>query len=183
MAELSTVARPYAEALFQAASDDKALGLSGWADLIGQMAQIAANPDVREAMSDPRLDDAQRVQVFSGLLKDLKDKLSASAGNFIELLVQNDRLLLLPEIAEHFIALKNRHEGSAQAEITSAFELSEAQVKDLVASLEGKFGLKLKPHVTVDPSLIGGVRVAVGDQVLDTSVQAQLTRMRDMLAA
>ena len=94
-----------------------------------------------------------------------------------------DWMLLLPEIAEQFIALKNRHEGTAQAEITSAFELSEAQVKDLVVALESKFSLKLKPHVTVDPSLIGGVRVAVGDQVLDTSVQAQLTRMRDMLAA
>ena len=180
MAELSTVARPYAEALFQAASDDRATGLAGWADLVGEMAQVAANPDVRNAMSDPRLDDAQRIQVFSSLLK---SKLPASAGNFITLLVQNDRLLLLPEIAEQFIALKNRHEGTAQAEITSAFELSEAQVKDLVVALEGKFGLKLKPHVTVDPSLIGGVRVAVGDQVLDTSVQAQLTRMRDMLAA
>lgn len=180
MAELSTVARPYAEALFQAASDDRATGLAGWADLVGEMAQVAANPDVRNAMSDPRLEDAQRIEVFSSLLK---SKLPASAGNFIELLVQNDRLLLLPEIAELFIALKNQHEGTAQAEITSAFELSEAQVKDLVAALEGKFGLKLKPHVTVDPSLIGGVRVAVGDQVLDTSVQAQLTRMRDMLAA
>ncbi|HEX7748015.1 MAG TPA: F0F1 ATP synthase subunit delta [Bordetella sp.] len=180
MAELSTVARPYAEALFQAASDDQALGLAGWADLVGEMAQVAANPDVRNAMSDPRLDDAQRIQVFGSLLK---SKLPASAGNFIELLVQNDRLLLLPEIAEQFIALKNHHEGTAQAEITSAFELSEAQVKDLVVALEGKFSLKLKPHVTVDPSLIGGVRVAVGDQVLDTSVQAQLTRMRDMLAA
>ena len=180
MAELSTVARPYAEALFQAASDDKALGLSGWTDLVGEMAQVAANADVREALSDPRLDDAQRVQVFSSLIK---SKLSASASNLIELLVQNDRLLLLPEIAEQFIALKNRHEGTAQVEITSAFELSEAQTKDLVAALESKFGLKLKPHVTVDPSLIGGVRVAVGDQVLDTSVQAQLTRMRDMLAA
>ena len=180
MAELSTVARPYAEALFQAASDDQALVLAGWADLVGEMAQVAANPDVRNAMSDPRLEDAQRIQVFSGLLK---SKLPASASNLIELLVQNDRLLLLPEIAEQFIALKNRHEGTAQAEITSAFELSEAQVKDLVVALESKFSLKLKPHVTVDPSLIGGVRVAVGDQVLDTSVQAQLTRMRDMLAA
>ena len=180
MAELSTVARPYAEALFQAASDDKTLGLSGWADLVGEMAQVAGNPDVRNAMSDPRLGDAQRAQVFSGLIK---SALPASAGNFIELLVQNDRLLLLPEIAAQFTALKNRHEGTAQVEITSAFELTEAQVKDLVSALEGKFGLKLKPQITVDPSLIGGVRVAVGDQVLDTSVQAQLTRMRDMLAA
>lgn len=179
MAELSTVARPYAEALFGAVRDDKA-GLPAWADLVSEMGQVAANPDVSEAMADPRLDDAQRMQLFVGLIK---ADLPQAARNFIELLVQNDRLLLLPIIATQFEALKNRFEGTAQAEITSAFELSEAQLNELVAALELKFGLKLKPNVTIDPSLIGGVRVAVGDQVLDTSVQAQLARMRDKLAA
>jgi F-type H+-transporting ATPase subunit delta len=179
MAELSTVARPYAEALFAAARDDKA-GLDLWAALVNQMAQVAANADVREAMSDPRLGDAERAQAFAGLLQ---GEVPQSARNFIDLLVENDRLLLLPEIAEQFMALKNRHEGTAQANITSAFEMTPEQVKDLLSALELKFGLKLKPHVTVDPSLIGGVRVAVGDQVLDTSVQAQLARMRDTLAA
>jgi F-type H+-transporting ATPase subunit delta len=171
MAELSTVARPYAEALFSAARDDQA-GLPAWSDLVGEMSQVASNPDVREAMADPRLGDKQRVELFSGLIK-----------AELPLLVENDRLLLLPDIAEQFAALRNRHDGTAQAEITSAFEMSDAQVQELVAALEQKFGLKLKPSVTVDPSLIGGVRVAVGDQVLDTSVQAQLARMRDQLAA
>lgn len=179
MAELSTVARPYAEALFSAARDDKA-GLPAWADLVSELSQVASNPDVREAMADPRLGEKQRADLFTGLIK---ADLPQAGRNFIELLVENDRLLLLPEIASQFVALRNRHEGTAQAEITSAFELSDAQVKDLVAALEQKFGLKLKPSVTVDPSLIGGVRVAVGDQVLDTSVQAQLVRMRDQLAA
>jgi F-type H+-transporting ATPase subunit delta len=179
MAELSTVARPYAEALFAAACDDKA-GLDFWAGLVNQMAQVAANPDVRAAMSDPRLEDNERAQAFTGLLR---GEVPQFAHNFINLLVANDRLLLLPEIAEQFVVLKNRHEGTAQADITSAFEMSPEQVKDLLSALELKFGLKLKPHVTVDASLIGGVRVAVGDQVLDTSVQAQLARMRDTLAA
>lgn len=178
MAELSTVARPYAEALFAAARDDKA-GLQVWADLVSELAQVASNPDVREAMADPRLGDKQRVDLFTGLIK---ADLPQAARNFIELLVENDRLLL-PDIATQFVVLRNRHDGTAQAEITSAFELSDAQVKELVTALEHKFGLKLKPSVTVDPSLIGGVRVAVGDQVLDTSVQAQLARMRDTLAA
>ncbi|MCD0503995.1 F0F1 ATP synthase subunit delta [Bordetella petrii] len=179
MAELSTVARPYAEALFSAARDDKA-GLSAWADQIAGLAQLAALPDVREAMSDPRLGDEQRVQLFAGLVK---AELPQAVRNFVELLVANDRLLLLPIIAKQFVELKNRHEGTAQAEITSAFELSDAQVKELIDALETKFGLKLKANVTVDKSLIGGVRVAVGDQVLDTSVQAQLARLRDTLAA
>ena len=179
MAELSTVARPYAEALFGAACDDKA-GLAAWADLVGELAQVAENPDVREVMSDPRLENAQRVEVFTSLIK---SSLPQAVRNFIELLVENDRLLLLPIIATQFVALKIRREGPAQAEITSAFEMSEAQVSELVGALEVKFGLKLKPHVTVDHSLIGGVRVAVGDQVLDTSVKAQLARLRDTLAA
>ncbi len=179
MAELSTVARRYAAVLFAAARDDKA-GLQAWADLVSELSQVASNPDVREAMADPRLGDKQRVELFTGLVK---AELPQAARNFIELLVENDRLLLLPEIATQFVVLRNRHDGTAQAEITSAFELSDAQVQELVAGLEKKFGLKLKPVVTVDQSLIGGVRVAVGDQVLDTSVQAQLARMRDTLAA
>jgi F-type H+-transporting ATPase subunit delta len=182
MAELSTVARPYAEALFAAARDGKA-DLQAWADLLGQMAQVVANPDVREAMSDPRLDDGQRLQVFLGLIQRPSDQLPPAVLNFVELLMSNGRILLLPNISVLFTGLMNRHEGTAQAEITSAFELAETQVADLVSALEVKFGLKLRPHVTVDPSLIGGVRVAVGDQVLDTSVQAQLARMRDTLAA
>jgi F-type H+-transporting ATPase subunit delta len=143
------------------------------------MAQLLAHADVRAAMCNPRLDDAQRVDIFTSLMR---AELAPGVRNFIALLIQNDRILLLPSIAAQFIALKNRHEDTAQAEITSAFALSEEQLRPLLAALEKKFGIKLKPNVTVDPSLIGGVRVVVGDQVLDTSVQAQLLRMRDTLA-
>ena len=104
MAELSTVARPYAEALFAAARDDKA-GLPAWADLVGQLSQVAANPDVREAMADPRLGDKQRIELFSGLIK---AELPQAARNFIELLVQNDRLLLL----RHRFAIRSAAESS-----------------------------------------------------------------------
>ncbi|CAM5540949.1 F0F1 ATP synthase subunit delta [Eoetvoesiella caeni] len=179
MAELSTIARPYAEALFATAKEDQQ-GLASWSELVNQLAAVASLEDVREALTDPRLNNAQRTELFCGLIK---LPLSEKARSFIGLLVNNDRILLLPQIAEQFDALKNQLEGSALAEITSAFALDEAQVQELVTGLEKKFGLKLKPAVTVDPALIGGVRVVVGDQVLDTSVQAQLARMRDTLAA
>jgi F-type H+-transporting ATPase subunit delta len=179
MAELSTIARPYAEALFAAASEDAA-GLASWSDLVAELAQVASLPDVREALTDPRLTSANRIDLFVGLIK---TPLSDWARNFIELLVNNHRILALPQIAEQFEVLKNKREGTALAQITSAFELDDGQVRELVAGLEKKFGLKLKPSVTVDASLIGGVRVVVGDQMLDTSVQAQLARMRDKLAA
>ena len=179
MAELSTIARPYAEALFQAVSSD-ASGLAGWSELLSELAQVASVDEVRDALADPRLNAEQRKTLFCGLVK---TPLNAQASNLIGLLVDNHRLLLLPQIAEQFEALRHHHEGSAQAEIVSAFALSDAQLAELVAGLEKKFGLKLKPAVTVDPALIGGVRITVGDQVLDTSVQARLARMRDSLAA
>lgn len=179
MAELSTIARPYAEALFATARDDQA-GLASWSSLVSELAQVASLDDVREALTDPRLNAAQRIELFAGLIK---TPLSAQARNFIEMLVVNNRILVLPQIAEQFEILKNRHEGTALAQISTAFALSDEQVQKLVSGLEKKFGLKLKPAVTVDTDLIGGVRVIVGDQVLDTSVQAQLARMRDTLAA
>ena len=179
MAELSTIARPYAEALFSAVGKDTA-SLDQWSGLLSKLTQLVELDDVRAALDDPRLSDAQRLDVFSGLAQ---EPLSPTARNFIELLIANDRVLALPQIAEQFEALKNRQAGTALAEITSAFPLEDAQIRELVAGLEKKFGLKLNPVVTVDADLIGGVRVKVGDQVLDTSVRAQLTRMRDTLAA
>lgn len=179
MAELSTVARPYSEALFAVANADKG-GLALWAEQLQRLANVAAQPDARVVMTDPRLSDTQRVSIFLSAVQPAVDKYFE---NFVALLTTNDRLLLLPQIAKQFEALKDTAEGVAQANITSAFPMSEDQVSQLIALLEPKFGLKLKPHVTVDAALIGGVRVHVGDQVLDTSVQAQLVRMRDTLAA
>lgn len=179
MAELSTVARPYAEALF--ASVQKAgTGFEAWSEQLDELAGLVALDDVREAMSDPRLDDTQRIDVFTGLVK---TPLTDAGRRFIALLVENGRIQALPEIALQFDQLRNRLEGTALADITSAYPIDDAQVQQLVGALETKFGLKLKPQVTVDPDLIGGVRVVVGDQVLDTSVRAQLQRMRDTLAA
>ena len=180
MAELSTIARPYAEALFATARNDQATSLDSWSGLVSELAQVAGQEDVREALTDPRLNVAQRIELFAGLIK---SPLSAQARNFIELLISNNRILVLPQIAEQFEVLKNQHEGTALADIRSAYALNDDQVQQLVSGLEKKFGLKLKPAVTVDADLIGGVRVTVGDQVLDTSVQAQLARMRDTLAA
>jgi F-type H+-transporting ATPase subunit delta len=179
MAELSTIARPYAEALFDSVRGE-AKGFDTWTALLSELAQLVSVEDVRAALSDPRLANAQRADLLLGLVK---TPLSESARRFITLLIENGRVLALPEIATQFEQLKNRLEGTALAEITSAFPLDGAQVQQLVAGLEKKFGLELKPSVTVDASLIGGVRVVVGDQVLDTSVRAQLDRMRDTLTA
>ena len=179
MAELSTIARPYAEAVFASARHDQG-ALSAWSAVLAELAELTSIDDVREALTDPRLNADKRIELLTGLVK---SPLSDAARNFIELMITNHRVLAIPQVAEQFELLKNQLEGSALAEITSAFPLSDEQVQQLVAGLEKKFGLKLKPVVTVNSELIGGVRVVVGDQVLDTSVQAQLARMRDTLAA
>ena len=177
MAELATIARPYAEALFRVA---KAGSLSAWSDLVSEMAQAAAHPDVKAIAQNPALTDAQIASTFASVLK---TPLSVEAQNFISALVGNGRLTLLPEIATQFHTLKNAQEGAADADITSAFELSDAQLKDVVATLEKKFGRKLTPTVKVDNALIGGVRVVVGDEVFDTSVRAKLQQLHVALAA
>ncbi len=113
----------------------------------------------------------------------LKSPVSAEAKNFLTMLVDNDRLTALPEIAVQFQALKNAHQGAADAEVTSAFELSAEQLAELAKTLEQKFGRKLHPTLKVDSNLIGGVRIVVGDQVLDTSVRAKLQKMHAALTA
>ena len=177
MAELATIARPYAEALFRVAQSGN---IAAWSDLVSEMAAVAALPDVKSFASNPKISDQQVAETFLSLLK---SNVTPEAKNFVAMLVENGRLTLLPEIGSQFHALKNAAEGAADAEITSAFELTDAQVKDLVATLEKKFGRKLNPTVKVDSALIGGVRVAVGDEVLDTSVRAKLQKMHVALTA
>jgi F-type H+-transporting ATPase subunit delta len=177
MAELATIARPYAEALFRVA---KSGNVAAWSDLVSEMAAVAALPDVKTFAANPKLSDQQVTDTFLSLLK---SNVTPEAKNFVRMLAENGRLALLPEIGIQFHALKNAADGAADAEITSAFEMSDAQVKDLVATLEKRFGRKLNPSVKVDSSLIGGVRVAVGDEVLDTSVRAKLQRMYTALVS
>lgn len=179
MAELSTVARPYAEALFAVAQGNKA-GLDAWQAALGELAALMSNADVAEVVSDPNLDNAQVQALLTGMLK---SPLPADGANFLALLVENQRLAVLPEVAVQFRQLKNAAEGVADCLIESAFPLNDAQVNDLVAGLAAKFGRKLKAEVRVNPELIGGVRATVGDQVLDSSVRARLNDMQAALTA
>lgn len=177
MAELATVARPYAEALFRVAQTGD---MAAWSELVSQLAQVGANPDVQAFAANPKLSNADLVATLTSLVK---APVTQEAQNFLAMLAENGRIALLPEIGTQFQVLKNAQLGAADAEIASAFALSDAQVAELVGVLEKKFGRKLNPSVTVDPSLIGGVRVLVGDEVLDTSVRAKLQQMHAALTA
>ena len=177
MAELATIARPYAEALFRVARSGN---LTAWSEIVSEMAQAASHPDVDALSRNPKVSDSDITATFLSLLK---SPLNAEAQNFTRMLVDNGRISLLPEIALQFHAMKNAQEGAADAEITSAFPITDGQVTSLLAVLERKFGRKLNPSVTVDNALIGGVRVVVGDEVLDTSVRAKLQQMHAALSA
>jgi F-type H+-transporting ATPase subunit delta len=177
MAELATVARPYAEALFRVAQTGD---MNAWAEIVSELANIGANPDVQAFARNPNVSPAQVADALASLIRSQQ---TAEVKNFIEMLIENRRISLLPEIAAQFHELKNAQEGAADACIFSAFDMSEPQVKQLVSTLEKKFGRKLNPTVTVDPTLIGGVRVVVGDEVLDTSVRAKLQQMQVALAS
>lgn len=178
MAEPSTVARPYAEAAFKLA--DEAGALAKWSEMLAALALVAADERVRAAVADPNLSDAQAAGVFIGILS---GKLSGEAENFVRVLAANARLELLPEIRAQFEALKNEREGVLEAEVHSAFELSKAQIADLTQRLEKKTGRKVRTRLHIDKELIAGVRVVLGDKVIDGSARAQLGALETALKA
>src|SRR5258706_1716789 len=176
MAEPSTVARPYAEAAFKLADGAGALGK--WSEMLAALATVSQDPRVRAAVGDPNLPDAKVAGLFISILS-----LSGDGENFIRVLAENGRLELLPQIREQFEALRNQREGVIEAEVVSAFELSGAQLADLVQRLEKKTGLKVKAKVQLDKELIGGIKVVLGDKVIDGSARAQLGALETALKA
>jgi len=176
MAESVTIARPYAEALFGAAKESG--NLANWSEQISVLGQVAANPEVRAAISDPNVAAAQVVDLFRSTGG---TAVVTELANFIQLLSNNGRLGLLPEIAALYDSYKQAEEGTKQAEIISAFPIDDNQVKALVPQLEAVFKSRLETSVSVDPTLIGGIKVIVGDQVLDTSVRGKLDALATAL--
>ena len=177
MAELATIARPYADALFKATPEAEQ---SAWVEQVAALAQVAADPLMREFAQNPR---STQEQVFGVVTGAAKVVLAPAVANFLRTVLENGRLAALPLMAEQFQVLVQARQGVSEARIYSAFPISDAQVADIVVPLEKRFGRKLTAKVEVDADLIGGVRVVVGDQVLDTSVKARLERMKTALLA
>ena len=172
MSELSTLARPYAEAAFRLAQGEN--DLTGWSSRIATLAAIVSDAQVARLIADPA--------VAAGRVADLVIEVAGGGlgergGNFVKVLADNDRLALLPEIAAQFETLKAGAEGTLEATIISAQELTQAQVDDLVAGLKTKFNRAVNVQVAVDPELIGGAVITIGDQVMDGSVKGRLQRM------
>ncbi|MDO9437996.1 F0F1 ATP synthase subunit delta [Hydrogenophaga sp.] len=176
MAEIATIARPYAEALFKAAGSDAA-GASAWLDELGA---LAANEQLRQFADNPRTLSDQVLSLMTGLLR---TSLPTIGQNFLRTVIENGRIEALPEIASQFRALKNAQLGAFDAVVYSAFDVDSAALAELSGVLEKRFGRKLNLQVELQPDLIGGIRVVVGDEVLDTSVKARLEQMKIALTA
>ena len=181
MAEIATIARPYAEALMKASAGGDAAALAAE---ITALAQVAADPTMRQFADDPKARSAQVVDVLMSIAK---TPAGASPGSRREepgaTVIDNGRLAALPEIARQFQALLDAKSGTSQAIVESAFPIDASQLAEVKAVMERRFLRNLDMQVVVRPELIGGIRVIVGDEVLDTSIRARLEQMKAALVA
>lgn len=180
MAEVATIARPYAEALFKAAEGSN---LGALKDQLGALATLAGDDALLQFADNPKVAAVQVFDLIAGVALQKGLALDGKLVNLLRAVIDNGRLAALPEISAQFGALVNQTSGSSDATIESAFPIDAGQLAEVLPALEKRFGRKLNASVTVDPSLIGGIRVSVGDEVLDTSVRARLEQMKAALVA
>ncbi|MFG6430818.1 F0F1 ATP synthase subunit delta [Roseateles sp. LYH14W] len=181
MAELATIARPYAEALFQVARN---ADLAAWRGQLDALAAVAGDAALRQFADNPKASVDQVAGVAAEAAeRQLGQPLLPGVRNFLQTVLDNRRLDALPAAVAQFHVLASASFGAAEATVESAFPLDAAQLAELTEVLEKRFGCKLTLDVRVDASLIGGVRATVGDEVLDTSVRARLERMKTALIA
>jgi F-type H+-transporting ATPase subunit delta len=176
MAELATIARPYAEALFKAAKAD-AVAAAQWLE---ELAAIAGNEQLLQFADNPKVNAKQVFDVVVGVCK---QALPEIGSNFLLTVIENGRLVVLPEIARQFRSLLNAQLGASDAVVYSAYAIDGAALADLAGVLEKRFARKLSLQIVLQPELIGGVRVVVGDEVLDLTVKARLEQMKVALTA
>lgn len=175
MAEFATVARPYAKALYGLARKNDQTKV--WGDDLALMAKIVSEPKVVRVLSQPELNANQRGDILLKLLSSEK-MLDKRLHNFVSVLSENNRLSLLPTIYEQYREYVLSEERTQQAVVYSAYPLSDKEYANLVSLLEERMDTKLQVRVEVDPALIGGVKIEIGDQVLDMSVQNKLNALK-----
>lgn len=176
--ERATLARPYAEALAKlaAAGGD----WHAWSDRLALLARVVADPQVADLAANPAVPTARVAELIVAVCG---DRLGGEGNKLVELLAENKRLALMPEIVALFKVMKAAHEGVLEARVATAYELSPAQMASLVAKLEAKFGRKINASQSLDADLIGGVVIRVGDEVMDASVRGGLESLAATLKA
>jgi F-type H+-transporting ATPase subunit delta len=172
MAEIATVARPYAEATFRAAREKNSLGAV--AEALAYVAATAADPQMHAVLSNPKVTAGQKKEIFGAVVG---ARLDETTKSLVSILIDGHRDDLIASIAEQFDELKREHERVVVAHITSAQPLTDQQKNEIVAALEKRYGKKVETELDVDPTLLGGARVQVGDQVIHASIRDALAQM------
>jgi F-type H+-transporting ATPase subunit delta len=172
MVEAITIARPYADAIYKLAISGSTL--LQWSKTLRQAVEIVEDERVKLLIGNPIVSARQLGEI---VLEIGRGKFNAEASNLILLLAENKRMFVLPQISQLFEYLKSQHEGVLEAKIISAFEIENKQLKKLIDDLEHKFKRKIESHIILDPKLIGGIKVEIGDEVLDASIRGKLEAM------
>ena len=172
MTDTTTLARPYAKAAFEVASQDNAL--QNWSNLLAMLSSVSRQPAVNSILRDPSLSSSQIATSFESICG---EEIDGKGRNFIRLLAENKRLILLSEIAELYEVLKAEQERSLEVEITSAFEISSEIAEKLAVSLKKRLEREINLTTSVDESLLGGAVIRAGDMVIDSSVRGKLTKL------
>lgn len=187
MADNHTIARPYARAVFEVARDNGTIAeLSA---SLGAGKALLADGRVATFLANPGLDDAKRLRFLQALFADTAGSNSVFAGgsehgtNFLKLLLENDRVDVLPEIADRFDALKAEIENTVDVTVTSASPLNEQQKNEIASALRERLGRAVSLTTEIDENLIGGAVIRAGDVVIDGSVQSRLTGLANALIA
>ena len=176
-AEHTTIARPYARAIFSRALDVPS-GLGEWSTMLGLLAGTVTQPAVKQALDNPRLSSAEEAKLVSSVLGEM---LTDEARNLLEVLGDNGRVSLLPEIRELYEHFKAQHEKTMDVSVTSAFEVEDADRQRLESALKNRLQKHINLSTAVDPHLLGGVVIRTEDTVIDNSVRGKLTKLAQVL--
>lgn len=187
MADNNTIARPYARAAFDLARSADRLG--PWSEALNAAGELLADGRAAKFLASPKLDDAQRLEFLTGLIRDaggdrgVLDGQDKAGTNFLKLLIEYNRVDALPEIAEHFDQLKARVENTVDVTVTAAVELSDAQQQEITTALKSRLGREVRLTTETDETLIGGAVIRAGDVVIDGSLRARLEGLATALVA
>ncbi len=177
MAETGELARPYAAAAFKQADEEDRL--AEWAEMLELLSAVARDPTMSGLIANPGVDRARLVELFIDVCG---DRLSDTGRNFVKVVGQYGRFVLLPDISQRFAEERAAREGRNHVHVTSAFDLSEPQRTTIAAAMEKRLGSKVTLDCAVDDALIGGVVIRAGDLVIDASLRGRLGQLAQMLA-
>ena len=176
-AELATVARPYARAIFSSALEGKSK-LDHWSEILSSLVVVVSDDSARAILSSPGYTNQQKTEFFESVLG---SRLDSEAKNFISLLAEYNRVNLLASIAEIYERMKANHQKTLEVKITSAYELSDNESEALITALSSKLGRDIGLEISVDEKLIGGAIIKTDDNVLDDSIKGKLEKFANNL--